>query len=97
MNNELQGCQPMERKTLINAFERLSGKCNQLREVANLTDRLTAKLHRTEDEPRPTDEKVKQENKRMDIVDLFNSIADDMEIQINRIGSNTEEAINIIE
>ena len=97
MNNELRADQPMERKTLINAFERLHTRCNQLEEVANLTERLTAKLNRTEDEPKLMKDQDKEESRRMDIVDLFNSIADEMEVQINRIGGNTEDAINIIE
>lgn len=87
-----------ERQTLIQAFERLDHKCAQLREVAELTERLNEKLNRTEghtkcDKDRTQKESVVERN----IVELFNFIADKMETQINVIGKNTQRSMEMID
>ena len=87
-----------ERQTLIQAFERLDHKCTQLREVAELTERLNEKLNRTEGHPKCVDDMAKKEIAvEMNIVELFNLIADKMETQINVIGNNTERSMQMIE
>jgi hypothetical protein len=90
--------QPVERQTLIQAFERLDHKCIQLRELAGLTERLNEKLNRTEGHPKcEEDASVKQKEDNRNIVELFNLIADKMEVQINAIGNNTENAMRMID
>jgi hypothetical protein len=87
-----------ERKTLIQAFERLDHKCIQLRELAGLTERLNEKLNRTEGHPKCEEgASVKQKEDNRNIVELFNLIADKMEVQINAIGNNTEAAMRMID
>ncbi len=86
-----------ERQTLIQAFERLDQKCVQLREVAGLTERLNEKLNRTEGQPRDEAEKAKEGPVQLNIIELFNLIADKMEVQINVIGNNTELSMQMID
>tara|TARA_R110002124_G_C8529107_1_gene477117 strand:+ start:106 stop:399 length:294 start_codon:yes stop_codon:yes gene_type:complete len=90
--------QPVERQTLIQAFERLDHKCSQLRELAELTEKLNEKLNRTEGHLKCEDDSsVKQMEDNRNIVELFNLIADKMEVQINAIGNNTENAMRMID
>ena len=96
--DDCKATQPAERQTLIQAFERLDQKCTQLRELAGLTERLNEKLNRTEGHPKCEDENgIKQKEDNRNIVELFNLIADKMEIQINVIGNNTENAMRMID
>jgi phage gpG-like protein len=86
-----------EIQTLMQAFERLDHKCIELRELAGLTERLNEKLNRAEGGPKCNDEKLqKQGSPEMNIVELFNFIADKMETQINVIGNNTERSMQMI-
>lgn len=86
-----------EKPTLIHAYERLQQKCTQLRQLADLTERLNQKLNRTEEDPKD-DEKGKEEGlAKLNIVELFNLIADKMGVQINEIGRNTELSIQMID
>ena len=90
--------QLVERQTLIQAFERLDYKCNQLRELAELTERLNEKLNRTEGHPRCEEgASLTMEEDSRNIVELFNLIADKMEVQIHVIGNNTEKAMRMID
>jgi|TARA_R110000851_G_scaffold145114_4_gene284440 hypothetical protein len=95
---EFRNEQLQERQTLIQAFERLDHKCSQLSELAELTERLNEKLNRTEGRSRPEgDVAVKQKEDNRNIVEMFNFIADRMEVQINEIGNNTEKALKMID
>ena len=95
----MENCkEEVERQTLIQAFERLDHKCSQLRELAGLTEKLNEKLNRTEGHPRcEENSSVKQIEDNRNIVELFNLIADKMEVQINAIGNNTENAMRMID
>ena len=87
-----------ERQTLIQAFERLELRCSQLSELAGLTERLNEKLNRTEGDPKCEDEpSVNHKQQNRNIVELFNLIADEMGVQINAIGNNTEAAMRMID
>jgi len=87
-----------ERQTLIQAFERLDHKCVQLKELAGLTEKLNGKLNRTEGHPKSEEDKLqKQKEDNRNIVELFNLIADKMEVQINVIGNNTERSMKMID
>jgi hypothetical protein len=90
--------QPVERQTLIQAFERLDHKCSQLRELGGLTEKLNDKLNRTEGHPKCEDDRTQKEGVvERNIVELFNLIADKMETQINIIGNNTENSMSMID
>ena len=90
--------QPAVRQTLIQTFERLDEKCMQLREVAGLTERLNEKLNRTEGHPKCEEgNSAKQKEDNRNIVELFNLIADKMEVQINAIGNNTQNSMRMID
>ena len=95
--HELKAELKQERQTLIQAFEILDQKCVQLSEVAGLTERLNEKLNRTEGYSRCEEERMQKESvDEMNIVELFNLIAEKMEAQINVIGNNTERSIQMI-
>ena len=95
--NEEKTMQAKE-QTLMQVFEKLDTRCNQLKEVAGMTERLNYKLNRTEDEPKPIDGCVKKEmSVTLNIVELFDLIAQTMEQQINVIGNNTERSMNMID
>jgi|TARA_R110000751_G_scaffold153060_1_gene258187 hypothetical protein len=95
----MENCkEEVERQTLIQAFERLDHKCSQLRELAGLTEKLNEKLNRTEGHPKcEENSSVKQKEDNRNIVELFNLIADKMEVQINSIGNNIERSIRMID
>lgn len=87
-----------ERQTLMQAFERLDHQCVQLSDLVDLTERLNEKLNRIEDHPKePAGEFKKQTEDHRSIVELFNLIADRMEVQINIIGNNTERSMQMID
>lgn len=88
----------VERQTLIQVFERLEQRCLQLREVADMTERLKEKLNRTEGQPKPEEgNKGKEPESQKNIIELFNSIANEMETQTNRIGNNTDFSMQMID
>jgi hypothetical protein len=95
----MENCkEEVERQTLIQAFERLERKCNQLNQLTELTERLNEKLNRTEGDPKCEEEpSVKHNQHNRNIVELFYLIADEMEVQINAIGNNTEAAMRMID
>ena len=88
-------------RTLMDAYERLLDRCLQLSEVSELTERLNKKLNRTEgmvscgkNDP---DEQNKESHYERNIVELFDSISDKMEMEIELIGSNTQRSMRIID
>jgi len=95
--NELKGELNPERQTLMQVFERLEQKCMQLREVAGMTEKLNEKLNRTEGQPKCGGDIQKEDVVERNIVELFNLIADEMELQINFIGNNTEKSMKMID
>ena len=87
-----------ERKTLMQAFERLDYKCSELRDVADMTERLYEKLNRTEWHPKCNELLTQKEIVvERNIVELFNLIAEKIEVQINVIGNNTEKSMIMID
>ena len=100
--NELKGNQPEEKKSLMNSLERLNRKAYLLEDLSNLSYRLLQKFENPYPEPEP-DGKVMSEkngaisNKRPNLVDLFNTTADNMENSIQSIGNNLERLLNMVE
>jgi len=87
-----------ERKTLMQAFERLDSKCSELKDVADMTKRLYEKLNRTEGHPKGSELLTQKEAVvERNIVELFNLIAEKIEVQINVIGNNTEKSMIMID
>ena len=84
--------------TLMDAYERLNDKRQQLSKLSSLSITLNEKFNRTEGcmedgamlkEP----SNVKQPN----LIELFMNLADDMQRSINEIGDNTQKIINLID
>ena len=84
------------RPTLMQVLERLENKCEQLREVAEMTEKLNQKLNRNEGDSKPEKCQLKESNEK-NIVELFDNIGDKMDEQINTIGNNTERSMGMIE
>jgi hypothetical protein len=93
-----QTSQLKEQQTLMQAYQRLEHKCEQLRDLSGLTELLTTKLNRTLLENQLLPESIqKEEVVQKNIVELFNLIADKIEAEINIIGNNTEYSISMID
>ena len=93
------GCQPTAKKTLMNAVERLNATANRFDELSKLSERLVAKFERTEDEPLKTEMMGDKEckNSQPDIIDLFNGIDNRLDTLLNKICSNVEKVVNMID
>ena len=93
------GCQPTAKKTLMNAVERLNATANRFDELSKLSERLVAKFERTEDMPCKTEIMGDEECKNLqpDIIDLFNGINNRLDNLLNKIGSNVERVVNMID
>ena len=90
----------VERKTLLNAYERLQMKANQLNEIENLIEKLNQKFDRTENDPRPTEENIMKEprpERVPDLIDLFNIVAERLDTSIHNIGNKTERLLQLID
>ena len=88
-----------ERKTLMNAVERLNVTANRFDELLKLSERLVAKFERTEDMPCETKIMGDKECKSLqpDIIDLFNGINNRLDSLLNRINGNVERVVNMID
>jgi len=86
-------------KTIMTAIELLELKCNQLAEVANLTDAVEHKLARTDDMTLKKTTEIMGEHdlNARNIVELLYDIADTMDTQINKIGNNTSRTLAFID
>ena len=93
------GCQPTVKKTLMNAVDRLNDTANSFDELSKLSERLVAKFERTEDDPCKTEMMGDKEckNPQPDIIDLFNGINNRLDNLLNKIGSNVERVVNMID
>ena len=93
------GCQPTTKKTLMNAVERLNATANRFDELSKLSERLVAKFERTEDDPCKTEMMGDKEckNSQPDIIDLFNGVNNRLDNLLNKIGSNVEKVVDMID
>lgn len=92
------GCQPTAKKTLMNAVERLNATANRFDELARLSEKLVDKFERTEDMVKKTEVLDKEcKSSQPDIIDLFNGINNRLDLLLNRIGSNVEKVVNMID
>ena len=91
--------QPTVKKTLINAVERLNATADRFDELSKLSERMVAKFERTENMPCKDgimgDKEC--ESSTPDIIDLFNGINNRLDNLLNRIGSNVERVVNMID
>ena len=88
----------IEKKSLMNSLERLNRTSYSLEDLSNLSYRLLQKFIN----PIPTDDVVmasKSDPKptNLDLVDMFNLTNEEMENNIQNIGKNIDELLNIIE
>ena len=93
---ECQATQKDPRPTLMLVLERLENKCEQLRQVAEMTEKLNQKLNRNEGHPKPDKCQLKESYEK-NIVELFDNICDKMDEQIITIGNNTDRSMGMIE
>ena len=90
-----------QKKTLIMAQERLCSNASQIETIVVMMERLVAKFERTENDIVDTaniamsKESVKPQ--RADLIDLFLKISDRLERANERIGSNLDKALNMID
>jgi len=91
------GCQPTAKKTLMNAVERLNATADRFDELSKLSERMVAKFERTEDMPRETEIIGNKESSQPNIIDLFNGINNRLENLLNKIGSNVDRVVDMIE
>ena len=96
--NDLE-CQPIVKKTLMNAVERLNATADRFDELSKLSERMVAKFERTEDMPCKGEIMGDKECERSkpDIIDLFNGINNRLDNLLNKIGSNVERVVNMID
>ena len=91
--------QPTVKKTLINAVERLNATADRFDELSKLSERMVAKFERTENMPCKDgimgDKEC--ESSTPDIIDLFNGINNRLDNLLNKIGSNVERVVNMID
>ena len=87
-----------EKRSLMNAYENLHSKVNQLAEVEGLSDTMIQKFLRAENDP--VAESDNDENKprppKPGIIDSFYNLADDFDKQMGEIANNIERMINWI-
>ena len=93
------GCQPTAKKTLMNAVELLNATANRFDDLSKLSERLVAKFERTEDMPCKTEIMGDKEceSSQSDIIDLFNGINNRLNNLLNKIGSNVERVVDMID
>jgi len=93
--------QPMAKKSLLNSFELLQARLNQLLELIELSDKMVRKFQRVDNQPTNKVAVNKEEKvltpKTPDYIDLFIDLADDFEQQIIIIGKNIERMIDWID
>jgi hypothetical protein len=98
--NVNEPCCPTPKSTLMNALGRLTEKTEMLKNVVAMSGQLNRKLKRTEECGIPTNcdkSPEKGPNPPLDLVGLFNNIADQLYDQINILGNNIDQSINTIE
>jgi len=84
----------------MQVFEKLDNRCSALIQVAGMTEQLQKKLNRTEERPEKEDAGARQDLQDLsqkNIIELFDWIADTMAVQIDIIGNNTDESMNMID
>jgi len=83
----------------MNAVEKFKSTADNFDELAYLTEKMVAKFERTEDMlARPEMvENREPNNSQPDLIDLFNGINNRLELVLNKIGSNVEKIINMID
>ena len=83
----------------MNAVERLTVTANRLDDLSNLSEMLVAKFERTEGMPRNPESSGEEEGECSipDIIDLFNGINVRLDNLLNKIGSNVEKVISMID
>ena len=83
----------------MNAVERLTVTANRFDDLSNLSEMLVEKFERTEGMPRDPESSGEKEiaYTHPDIIDLFNGINDRLDDLLNKIGSNVEKVISMID
>ena len=83
----------------MNAVEKFKSTADNFDELAYLTEKMVAKFERTEDMPVKTKlvETIEPNNSQPDLIDLFNGINNRLDLLLNKIGSNVEKIIDIID
>lgn len=93
--------EPMAKKSLMNALSNLERKASALVDLANFSDQVVQKLNNPRPQPEPEDECGMEKNcgdaKRLDLIDFFNLVADEIDNATHRIGNNIEQIKSIIE
>jgi len=83
----------------MNAVEKFKSTADKFDELARLTEKMVAKFERTEDMPVKTKlvETIEPNNSQPDLIDLFNGINNRLDLLLNKIGSNVDKIIDMID
>ena len=88
-----------EKRSLMNAYENLHRRVDQLAEVEGLSNVMIQKFLRTENDPVAKSANVEEKPKpsNPDIIDMFNGLDEKLQSRINIIAANINNMINWIE
>jgi len=81
--------------TLGAVYQKLMGKVGNLMEVRKQSDMMLGKFNRLDSSPQVEKEENRDQGS-MNIVELFNMVADDMDSEMMRISKNLEEVIRMV-
>lgn len=99
--NNCKANEPMAKKSLMNALENLERKVSALVDLADFSDQVVRKLNNPRPHPEPVDdcgmEKTCGDAKQLDLIELFNLVADRIDNANHRIGNNIDQINSIIE
>ena len=93
----MNGINTAERQTLMQAFDRLDDLCSRLNRAKLMTEELNNKLNRKNSIKNDVIGEVEVPVAQQNIVEMFNSVADKIEITINNIVENTERSMSMID
>jgi hypothetical protein len=95
------GADPAGKKSLMSALENLERKAGALEDIANYSEYVVEKLNNPRLEAnsliKAKEDCDKKETVRLDLIDLFNLVADKIDYAATRISKNTELIKSFIE
>lgn len=93
-----ENCQKKDKRTLMNAYERLNVTVNRFEELSRLSEKLVDKFNRTENVIKEDKSCIKScDSIQFDIVDLFDNINTRLEMLDKKIYADIEKVIDMID
>ncbi|MDA3856290.1 MAG: hypothetical protein PF569_08585 [Candidatus Woesearchaeota archaeon] len=90
---------PVEKRTLLSARKRLQTRAKELNDLVRMSETLIEKFNRTEGEEakKESSELIPENIEHPDLIGIFDDITSKMENDINILGSNLRQALNLID